>query len=71
MLHALTVDDQTRFGSSLWHRFEIHSRKSDVDVFVHAASAAEASRICRAIYNALAADDEVWMVTRGGGVAAG
>ena len=68
VLHALTVDEQTRFGATLWHRHELQARKSDIDIFVHAASAPEASHICHAIYTALAVDQEVWLVTRGSGV---
>ena len=72
VLHALTKGD-TRTGSgagrqSLWERDEDRCRKSDIDLFVHAGSKVEASRICRAIWYALAVDDEIWVISRGKGV---
>lgn len=75
VLHALT-DGDTRTGKrvrggctrNVWTKDEALCRKSDVDVFLHASSPAEATRICRAIYFALAADEERWLIARGKGV---
>ena len=69
VLHALTDGKGIRTGGEgVWSRDELQSRKSDVDVFLHAQSPAEASRICHAIFLALAVDDELWVITRSAGV---
>jgi len=69
VLHALTAGDSTRTGKGgLWERDELGVRKSDVDLFLHATSPADASRICRDVYSALAVDDEIWIITRCRGV---
>lgn len=61
VLRALTVGDELR-PSSWW------KGKSDVDIFLHAASAQEASRISRRIFYALAAEHERWVIVRSRGV---
>lgn len=40
------------------------SRLGSVDIFIWTDSRAEATRICRAIYFALALDDEIWLISR-------
>jgi hypothetical protein len=59
VLHALTM------GCRLGH---LYTGKTDIDVFVCTDSAVNATRICRRIYYALAADDECWTISRGSGV---
>ena len=45
------------------HRDDCRCRESDVDLFLQWVSATEASRVCHAIYFALAVDEETWMIT--------
>jgi len=49
-------------------RGECYGAASDVDLFVVTKSRAEASRIARRVWYALAADDEYWCVWRSGAV---
>ena len=63
VLRALTVDDGLR-PEEWWE-----SGKSDIDIFIHSSTPAEATRITKRIFYALAArDHERWVIVRGKGV---
>jgi len=61
VLRALTVGDQLR-------PFYSWKGKSDIDIFLYAASPSEANRISRRIFYALAVDHERWVIVRSRGV---
>jgi hypothetical protein len=64
VLRALTASDKIRTGGdAMWG-----DKPSDIDIFLYAREAQDASRIARRIFYALAVDDERWVVLRSRGV---
>jgi hypothetical protein len=61
VLRALTVGDELR-PPAWWQG------KGDVDLFLYAETAAEATRLSRPIFDAVAVDGESWLVFRTSGV---
>jgi hypothetical protein len=59
VLRALTASDNVRTGGDLWG-----TKTSDIDVFLCTKDPEEANRISKRIFEALAVDNETWVVIR-------
>jgi BTB/POZ domain len=63
VLRALTASNNIRTGGDLWG-----GKISDIDIFLYAKEPEEANRISKRIWDALAVDNETWVVIRSRGV---
>lgn len=63
VLRALTSSNNIRTGGDLWG-----DKTSDIDVFLYTKDPEEANRISKRIFDALAMDNETWVVIRSRGV---
>ena len=68
VLHALTHGDSCLLGGAVPELGDKYGPSSDIDLFLHTCTPAEASSLAKGIYDAVAADEERWSISRGRGV---